>query len=287
MAQRTGPIIQRLEQNFKGRDFVVGDIHGGFTLLKRAMEDVNFDPSVDRLLSPGDLVDRGPESHLAKDWLEGCKLIAASGNHEAMLLAYFDDAGNPLLPPSMREPLIKNGMGWFLDLTPQQRVPHLQAFAKLPLVLEVPTERGLVGILHAEVPPGMDWPTFKSLLEREDPAVYVSCLEGRERVKRNDTRGVAGIGRLFVGHTIQWGGLSRLGNVYVVDTGAIFAQMGVKDTAALTIAPIVCRTEVLTARKPRALVHIAEDNAPSQLPFGTGPAYVQPAKSGTKSGFWR
>ena len=35
-----------------------------------------------------------------------------------------------------------------------------------------------------------------------------------------------GIGRVFVGHTPQWGGLRRYGNVYAIDTGAVFGWLG-------------------------------------------------------------
>jgi len=40
----------------------VGDIDGCFSHLRRSLEAIGFDASVDRLFSVRDLIDRGPES---------------------------------------------------------------------------------------------------------------------------------------------------------------------------------------------------------------------------------
>ena len=56
--------------NANGRDFVVGDVHGCFRTLERALTELKFDPACDRLFGVGDLVNRGPNSNEAVDWLE-------------------------------------------------------------------------------------------------------------------------------------------------------------------------------------------------------------------------
>ena len=56
--------------NTKGTDYVVGDIHGHFTLLQNTLKELGFSEEKDRLFSVGDLVDRGEESHLALEWLD-------------------------------------------------------------------------------------------------------------------------------------------------------------------------------------------------------------------------
>ena len=63
-------MIKRFELNNKGRDYVVGDIHGCFSLLSKELYEIGFDEKTDRLFSVGDLVDRGTESHLAVEWLK-------------------------------------------------------------------------------------------------------------------------------------------------------------------------------------------------------------------------
>ena len=84
------PLVRDLPSNQKGRDFVVGDLHGCFDLLDRLLEAVRFDPTCDRLLSVGDLVDRGPDSLRSLSFLEAPWFHAVKGNHESMLLEYFE-----------------------------------------------------------------------------------------------------------------------------------------------------------------------------------------------------
>ena len=56
--------------NQSGRDLVVGDVHGCFRTLERALSELDFIPSRDRLFGVGDLVNRGPHSENALLWIE-------------------------------------------------------------------------------------------------------------------------------------------------------------------------------------------------------------------------
>jgi serine/threonine protein phosphatase 1 len=86
------PIVTFLA-NTVGRDFAVGDIHGCFSALQKVLDTVTFDPAVDRLFSVGDLVDRGPESHLVLEWLDKPWFHAIGGNHDHM--AWRSALGDP------------------------------------------------------------------------------------------------------------------------------------------------------------------------------------------------
>lgn len=66
---QTGPLVARFDRNPLGRDLIVGDVHGCFTKLKASLDAVGFNLERDRLFSVGDLVDRGPESDRALEWL--------------------------------------------------------------------------------------------------------------------------------------------------------------------------------------------------------------------------
>lgn len=79
---------QRLLPNANGRDLVVGDLHGHRDLLERALDDIAFDPQCDRVLSVGDLIDRGPDSLATLALIEQPWFRAVLGNHELMLLNY-------------------------------------------------------------------------------------------------------------------------------------------------------------------------------------------------------
>jgi serine/threonine protein phosphatase 1 len=71
------------------RHLAVGDIHGCFNALSVLADLVPFRPD-DVLITLGDYVNRGPDSHAVLDWLIAYKkrggLVALRGNHEIMML---------------------------------------------------------------------------------------------------------------------------------------------------------------------------------------------------------
>ena len=83
--------IARFEQNTSGTDWLVGDIHGSFSLLKENLENEGFDFETDRLFCTGDLIDRGKESKRAPEFLAKPYFNTVLGNHDAFVLA---DHGN-------------------------------------------------------------------------------------------------------------------------------------------------------------------------------------------------
>lgn len=162
-------LVKRLPQNVHGRDFVVGDIHGCYDQLLEGLKAVTFDRRVDRLISVGDTVDRGPGSPRAAAFLAHPWVHAIRGNHEDMFLDIYA-AGEPdeyTLAYQTR----RNGMHWWMDIGPTERRALIKAFRRLPVAMEIETRRGKVGIVHAEVPDDMDWPTFLSRVEAGDDAV--------------------------------------------------------------------------------------------------------------------
>ena len=77
--------IKTLPQNQHGRDFVCGDLHGSFSCLERALHELKFDTTCDRLISVGDLVDRGPNSEACLRLLQQPWFHAVKGNHEQLM----------------------------------------------------------------------------------------------------------------------------------------------------------------------------------------------------------
>ena len=73
-------------ENPHGKDYVVGDLHGMFSLLESQLEKLKFNPETDRVFSVGDLVDRGPESFRVLEFLDKPWFFSIKGNHEMMLL---------------------------------------------------------------------------------------------------------------------------------------------------------------------------------------------------------
>lgn len=257
-------IIKRFGRNTAGRDFVLGDLHGSIELVGHLLALVDFDPKVDRLFLVGDLGDRGRHSAACVALLREPWVHAVRGNHEQIFLDLF--ANGEADPDELAWQADRNGLGWVLELSPAERQAIWAEFAKLPLVIEVETERGTVGILHAEVPIGMDWPEFLAKVEARDPATIKSALWGRIRAETGNTSGVRGIDRIFVGHTPHKAGVQRYGNIYYVDTAAVFADLDV-GAGRLTMANLMCQSKILTM--PRAAPHLIDlRDEPTDSPFG-------------------
>lgn len=79
-------VYQRIEGTRWRHVWVVGDLHGCFSMLMAKLRQCRFDPWQDLLVSVGDVIDRGPDSLrclvlLRKNWM-----VAVRGNHEQMAL---------------------------------------------------------------------------------------------------------------------------------------------------------------------------------------------------------
>lgn len=211
--------VHHYGRNTAGRDLAVGDIHGCFSALERALLDIGFDGTRDRLFSVGDLVDRGPESERALEFLAQPWFHAVQGNHEDLAIRWpngFMDAGN----------YAANGGAWNLSNPPEVQREFADAFGALPITIEVETVGGLIGIVHADCP----FPTWRDfVVSLDDPtisrkmhgAVTDAAMWSRERIQSEDQTGVPDVRAVIVGHTP----LKRpavLGNVYHIDTGAVF-----------------------------------------------------------------
>ncbi|OEC43142.1 serine/threonine protein phosphatase [Pseudomonas sp. 1D4] len=213
------PVIT-LQPNTVGRDYVVGDIHGCFGLLRRLLAQVAFDESRDRLISTGDLVDRGPESELALEWLAKPWFFAVRGNHEQMVI----DTASEVIESDMH---LYNGGAWFLGLSRAEQQDYAVQLRDLPFAIEVPTGRGLVGIVHAECPLD-DWSLFRQCLlrtslirDKEGQALLASVLWSRQRATAGWHDAVQGVAAVVVGHTPH-NMVVQLGNTLYIDTGACF-----------------------------------------------------------------
>ena len=170
-------IVQRFERNLHGRDFVVGDIHGCFDALRRALGRVQFVPDSDRLFSVGDLIDRGPRSTEALDWLNRPWFHACIGNHEDMALQSQHDDN------ILGGWLLFNGGDWWLTQDNETRSHYLEAFRQLPVAMQVETARGRIGIVHADVPRELSWQDFLKALEGGDNEARNTAIWSRQRAE--------------------------------------------------------------------------------------------------------
>jgi len=217
-------MLKKLDlSNHDGRVFVVGDIHGAFSKLEGELEKLGFDWDKDVLLSVGDLVDRGPESERALEFLSRPNFHAVQGNHEQIT---YQMGGTSLHTA--------NGGKWYTKLKFTTRdVPTQaqfnQAFKALPIALEVLLPSGKkIGLIHACYA-DPDWNNVESYIhERQEEALwdryFLSDLK-RNTLVRGEEPIVKNIDAIYHGHTPMKEPFS-CGNRHYIDTGAVFDHAG-------------------------------------------------------------
>lgn len=201
--------VQHHPVNQRGRDFVVGDLHGCLDLLWRLLKHVHFDPEIDRVWSVGDLTDRGPQSWGCLRLLKQPWFKAVLGNHDALLLAH------------LRQPLEvrPHDERWLAGISPNMAARKafakvwIEVLEKLPAVhvIGAGTE-GRFQVVHAELlnPGGamvtdamIDSWAFTDRAKALESATYGRTLirswrEGRPMRRPQDPR----MSPIFCGHTI-------------------------------------------------------------------------------------
>lgn len=208
-------LVQRYRRNMLGTDYVVGDIHGCYSALDVALNKIGFDPMSDRLFAVGDLVDRGPESHRALEWLDKPWFHACRGNHDEFVIRAQMDKDFDI------DYWRGIGGGWWLDVDETLQKQFAFRFSQLPTALEIDSSIGKVGIVHADVPPNITWQEFVDGIEANDPRICDYAVWSRMRASGITQTPVTGIDRVFCGHTVSYDGqIKNVGNVWFIDTGA-------------------------------------------------------------------
>lgn len=202
--------LKHFKKNKSGQDYVVGDIHGHFVNLKKLLQKISFNPEVDRLFSVGDLCDRGPHSDHIVEWLQYPWFYPVMGNHEEIILLYENN--------KVSEHTMYNlGTEWWLELAQDHKKIVVDTYKNLPLVIEVETKNGLVGILHAECPHA-DWKHVGAMLNNPLNSKAVSnCLWSTNSPLNNYA--IKNVHAVFVGHMTQREHTINK-NVYLIDTGS-------------------------------------------------------------------
>ena len=201
--------------NESGRDFVVGDVHGCFRTLERALIAITFDPNLDRLFGVGDLVNRGPHSEEALGWLEQRFEAVVLGNHDRSVLSWFRAKPAKLRsrPPAESK--------WLLGLSSREHRSWRAALGSMPLAITIETAYGPVGVVHAEAP-HHSWAESLRRLETASPSVVDDVVLGfasPEESRRHRSRAVAGLRALVHGHkSVEH--VECVANRWNIDTGA-------------------------------------------------------------------
>lgn len=235
--------IARYPANERGRDFVVGDLHGCRALLDRLLEEVAFDPERDRLFSVGDLIDRGPESMRCLDLLDEPWCHAVLGNHEVMLIDFFARAlalGGRVVWEEEHD-FLRNGGGWVRRELVEggtrvgpRLMEVLTQLETLPHLIVVGTAPERFHVVHAELvrPAGASSLVYRDKdIDRDFAHLPASERERLEEVvswsRRLMGRGgdgsapetVEGLSPTYCGHTPGFSP-RRMASHICIDTGA-------------------------------------------------------------------
>jgi len=217
-----------LEENKVGTDYIVGDIHGCYTLLEKSLKFAGFDKTKDRLLCVGDLIDRGPESIKFLDYLKEPWFYSAMGNHEDLALTGINEF--LLNNIGALNLWYDNGGSWYENHKDKTN-EIIKALCDLPLIIEVKIGDKNVAICHAEFPlNGMTYPLAKEILNSPlDFADYAfdnlvtRMLWGRTRIAGYDGGMIEGIDYMFHGHT-PVRDIKSMYNYVFCDLGAFYTN---------------------------------------------------------------
>lgn len=170
--------------------YAVGDIQGCYDDLRRLLDQVEFDPTEDKLWCVGDLVNRGPDSLQTLRWIKalGERAVVVLGNHDLHLIATAlvggrrgkKDTLEPILDAPDRDELI--------DWLRHRPVLHHSA------------KKGFT-MIHAGLPPQWDLAQaqacaheLETMLRGPDVAEFLRLMYGDEPDQWSDT--LSGMERL-------------------------------------------------------------------------------------------
>jgi len=129
-----------------GKDYVVGDVHGCLEALLLALKALSFDTTTDRLISVGDLIDRGPDSKQCAELIHTSWFYAVRGNHEQLMidaLLHGDE--------NSKDTWVYNGGKWHLSEDRAAMKSLATDLDMLPLVITVGEGANRYNVVHAEL----------------------------------------------------------------------------------------------------------------------------------------
>lgn len=206
-AKNLSNITIDLAGNRNGRDIFIGDLHGHLDLLNKGLSKLNFNPSCDRLVAVGDLIDRGPSSFECLRLLNNDWFFSALGNHEYIFYKRFIEKN--------RKSNISTR--WQCDLSESDFEECIYLIQQMPLAITVGMKSMKIGVVHAGVPFNFSWTKFINALNDHDEKVTKFAIYDRNIV--HQTQVIDGIDYVCVGHQ----GLDKVeyfGNQICIDTAA-------------------------------------------------------------------
>jgi serine/threonine protein phosphatase 1 len=109
------------------------------------------------------------------------------------------------------------GAQWWFNVPKNQKLKLIKKYEELPIAIDVKTNDGLVGIVHAECPHA-DWNKLSTVLNGMDGTRMIyKCLWSTMSILQADV--IKNVKAVVVGHMTQKNYNVR-GNVHLIDTGS-------------------------------------------------------------------
>lgn len=284
-------LFHAMDANPRGRDFVVGDVHGHAALLDALLDVVKFDPAADRLIGLGDLVDRGPNSQALLERLRTQPWFSSiRGNHEAMFQGSIGDW-------AVERVWRRNGGKWADRMSPMDMRDLATIVDGMPLSMTLDLVDGRkIGLVHAELHVNHPWEALSGLrpdteidpIDDFSSTIASAALWGRTRIRSwaaattpvvlaelpparifaisKALMPIAGLDQVIHGHSVLANHRpAACGNLLWIDTGS-----GYDDGRLTLVEPLIGRYWQSTYRGKESVVILRREGrllpAPSTLP---------------------
>jgi serine/threonine protein phosphatase 1 len=249
MLRTANPHIARLAENKRGRDFVVGDIHGCLESFKRLLKKCNFNEARDRIICTGDLTHRGPDSLLCLQLLKEPWFYSVRGNHEENTMDALNlHFGMPTTKADAFYQLAKDGGLWLCELVAKSFSKSPQAplvtqaladalfnIQNLPKIIVVGDDKSKFIVVHSAL--------LKSdKLQPNDPKFESKCLYTELEIEE------VAIGQAQIASPKLLNESKHIGQyLKKLDLEGALNNLNPKDFDNLTSCPVYCGHTPLTS----------------------------------------
>ena len=211
---------QYILRNIKGQDWLCGDLHGQYEALQRALTEVGFNSTLDRLFLLGDVIDRGPKSRELLNWVLSTDYVhCLMGNHELVFAASSFNV-------RYRDKHRAIGGEWVdhIDFSEYRKLTT-QCVQQMPLTITLACDDGSLGLVHAQSPAD-NWQDVQQAVPSDKFAV--DCTWPWNRAQGSDQT-IASVTAVVSGH-IGTANVIQKGNQIWIDT--------LEQTGKMTLVPV-------------------------------------------------
>jgi serine/threonine protein phosphatase 1 len=167
-------IQQTLSIEDDKRVFVIGDLDGDLSVLKKALNNVNFDLQTDHLFCLGDVIDRGERSFDLFHYIEELGAHMVLGNHEHLMLESVISKDT-----KAQDIWTRNGGRWHSSIPENYLMEMCHKLLTKPLSILLKYQGHNIGLSHT-LPQSWDWNNYPETKAE----VIESLLWNRDVVKK-------------------------------------------------------------------------------------------------------